>query len=88
MRELAREHSSEAIEKCVELMRRGSTQSVQLLAAAMILDRAWGKPKQEVDIEATGKTLEQLLEAVYAARQAEKAASSQTVDIVGETGSP
>ncbi len=85
MRDLAREYSAEAIEKCVHLMRNGSTQSVQLIAAAMILDRAWGKPKQAVDIETTGKTLEQLLEAVYAARQAEKAANAETIDAAEET---
>jgi len=50
--------------------------AAQIAAAVHVLDRAFGRPKQAVDIETTGKTLEQLLEAVYEARRAE----AKTID--------
>jgi hypothetical protein len=41
---LAREHTTEAIETLVELMRTGKTDSARAAAASELLSRAWGKP--------------------------------------------
>jgi hypothetical protein len=41
---LAREHTAEAIETLVELMRTGRTDSARAAAASELLSRAWGKP--------------------------------------------
>jgi hypothetical protein len=48
LRVLARTHPKEALETMVELMRHGESDSVRLSAAEKILDRAWGKPMQNV----------------------------------------
>ena len=73
--DLARERSPAALDKIFAIMNDETVPpAVQLAAAGMILDRAYGKPRQMIETGDRGKTLEQLLEAVYAARQAEKAA--------------
>ena len=41
---LARQHTAEAIETLVELMRSGKTDSARAAAASELLSRAWGKP--------------------------------------------
>jgi hypothetical protein len=41
---LAREHTTEAIETLVGLMRSGKTDSARAAAASELLSRAWGKP--------------------------------------------
>lgn len=45
VRELARKHSQEAIEKLVHWMREGDAKSSSAAAQAL-LDRAWGRPHQ------------------------------------------
>lgn len=48
---VARLHSVEAVEHQVCLMRSSSTPPAVRLAATMaILDRAWGKPKEQIEI--------------------------------------
>jgi len=48
-KELTRNHSAEAVEKLVRMMRNGPpTQAVR--AAEILLDRAWGKPAQRNEI--------------------------------------
>jgi hypothetical protein len=47
--------------------------SAHIAAASAVLDRAWGKAKQSVEIDQQGKTLEQMLLAIAAAREAEQA---------------
>ena len=68
MQELARLHSVEAIETAVRIMRTGKSETIRLMAISMILDRAWGKPRQSVEIEQQGQTLEQMLKAIWYAR--------------------
>lgn len=69
MQELARRHSVEAIERAVEIMRTGKNETIRLMAISMILDRAWGKPRQSVEIEQQGQSLEQMLKAIWYARE-------------------
>ena len=77
MQELARRHSVEAIERAVEIMRTGKSETIRLMAISMILDRAWGKPRQSVEIEQQGRSLEDMLRAIWAARQAEQEAAKK-----------
>src|SRR6516225_8844720 len=44
--DLAREHTPEAMEKIVDLMRNGETQKIQFDAAVYIVNRGWGTPHQ------------------------------------------
>src|SRR5277367_1630959 len=71
MQELARLHSVEAIESAVKLMRTAKSDMVRLAAISLILDRAWGRPKQSVEVENQGRSLEQILMAIAEARKAE-----------------
>jgi len=58
--ELARSHTSEAIDTLVDLMRHGKDERVRGTAAQALLDRGWGKPKVEVVNEGGGGYLEAL----------------------------
>ena len=58
--ELARSHTSEAIETLAHLMRHGRDERVRGTAAQALLDRGWGKPKVEVVSEAGGGYLQAL----------------------------
>ena len=83
--ELAREGSPAAMRRLITIVDDPEAPyAAQIAAAVHVLDRAFGRPKQAVDIETTGKTLEQLLEAVYEARRAEKA---ETIDASVEASS-
>lgn len=53
VRELAREHGREAVERLVEIM-RGDNLSLARAACESLLDRGFGKPVQAVGIEAGG----------------------------------
>jgi hypothetical protein len=48
VRALAREHTAEALNTIVEIMRSARSDSVKLAAAEAILDRGWGRPAQEI----------------------------------------
>ena len=52
--ELARSYTSEAVETLVELMRFGKDERVRGTAAQALLDRGWGKPKQELTASESG----------------------------------
>ena len=47
MTDLAREKGPEAIQKLVDLMRNSPDDRVQYMAATHLLDRGFGKPKQQ-----------------------------------------
>jgi hypothetical protein len=49
---LAQKHSKEAIRKMVQLMRTAEEESVQERACRGILERAYGKPPQTIDLPA------------------------------------
>ena len=57
---LARTYTSEAIDTLVELMRHGKDERVRGTAAQALLDRGWGKPKQELLTEESGGLLASL----------------------------
>jgi hypothetical protein len=77
MQELARLHSVEAIETAVRIMRTGKSETNRLVAANMLLDRGWGKPRQSVEVETQGKSLEGILRAMWAEKHAEREAEAQ-----------
>jgi hypothetical protein len=52
VRELAREHTPECIETLAAIM-RSDDEERSLAACRELLDRAWGKPSQSVEIDAT-----------------------------------
>jgi hypothetical protein len=52
MVKLARSHSTEALDKLVEIMRNKRSPKLALKAAELILDRAWGKVPQAIVGEA------------------------------------
>jgi hypothetical protein len=45
---LAREHTEEAINTLVRLMQHSRSDAVRATCAEKILDRGWGKPRQEI----------------------------------------
>ncbi len=47
--------------------------TVRAFCAANWIDRALGKPRQSVEVEQQGRSLEQILNAIAEAREAEKA---------------
>lgn len=49
---LAQAHSEEALLKLVDLMRHSMSETIQYKAAQAILDRAWSKPAQQVNVGA------------------------------------
>ena len=51
-------------------MRTGKSETNRLAAVSIILDRAWGKPKQSVAVEDQGATLEQMLMAIWEGKHA------------------
>ena len=54
VRELARKHTVEAIDKIVEIMNaKKSSGNTVLAAACALLDRGYGKPAQSVDLTTT-----------------------------------
>jgi hypothetical protein len=60
IRELAQQHSMEALETLVHVMRTGR-RGEQIVAANAILDRAYGKPTQSVEMSGDRTTLVDLL---------------------------
>jgi hypothetical protein len=66
--DVAREHTVEAVETLVSVMRDGEQPGAARVSAAnAILDRGWGKPKQELGVEVTNN--EALVEALERGRQ-------------------
>jgi len=52
--DLARSYTTEAIETLVELMRHGRDDRVRGTAAQALLDRGWGKARQEIVQDISG----------------------------------
>lgn len=48
--ELAREHTAEALETVLAVMRTGETDAIRLAAAVHVLDRGYGKPQAAVSV--------------------------------------
>lgn len=47
--DLAREHTVEALETLLDVMRNGLTDTARMAAANAILDRAYGRPRQAIE---------------------------------------
>lgn len=47
---MARAHTAEAIQALVECLKQKSDKKVRVVAAQALLDRAWGKPQQAVEL--------------------------------------
>lgn len=54
IRALAQEHGPEAIHRLVEIMQTSENDQASIAAAKELLDRAYGKSKQQVETEVTG----------------------------------
>lgn len=52
VKELAQVYTGEAIEALAKIMQTGKQEAARVAAANAILDRAHGKPKQAVDLDA------------------------------------
>ena len=76
--DLARERSPAALDKIFAIMKDETVPpAVQLAAAGMILDRGYGKPRQMSETGDRGKTLEEMLVAIWAEKAQERAESDQ-----------
>lgn len=64
--DLAREHTQDAVQTLVEVMiDKDAPPPARVSAASAILDRGWGKPKQDIDVgDRLGNILEDILERV------------------------
>ncbi len=51
-KEVASEYSEQALSVLVDVMENGDSAAARVSAANSILDRAYGKPKQAVDVDA------------------------------------
>jgi hypothetical protein len=77
--DLARERSPAALDKIFAIMNDETVSpSVQLAAAGMIIDRGYGKAKAEVAVENAGRSLEEMLTAIWEAKHA--AAAQERVE--------
>jgi len=77
--ELAREHTEEAIECLVGVLRHDkSPAAARVAASTALLDRGWGRPKQEMDLEIS--TQNQLPEMDSMARAARLAAIAAEIE--------
>lgn len=61
--ELAREHTGEAVETILTVMRSGETDAIRLAAANIILDRGYGRPQAAVEVTSNTSNLMTLDEA-------------------------
>ena len=72
--ELAREGSPAAIRRLIAIVNdEEAPYGAQIAAANAVLDRAFGRPKQEVTLENQGRTLEDMLKELWAEHHAQQA---------------
>lgn len=57
IQELARKHAPEAIQALVDIAMRGESESARVAAASALLDRGYGRPSQQMDIEIVKTTV-------------------------------
>lgn len=95
VRDLARQHTEEAIRTLVTIMRMGTPDRARAAAAEALLDRGWGRPMQPAEMSGPGGAplhLIQVAQAVHAMTDAEledfiqrhTAARSQYLKAAGE----
>jgi hypothetical protein len=79
VRELARTHTAEAIERLVKELNDGDTSHACIAAANTLLDRGYGKPMQPIGGDPTGVPVQMTVERrVALARQAVTEASARS----------
>jgi hypothetical protein len=66
-----------AMRKPSSLMRNSKSEAIQLAAISMILDRAFGRPKQEIPVENQGRTLDDMLRTIWAEKAQGRAEGDQ-----------
>jgi hypothetical protein len=67
LRELARDHTEVALKTIVDIMNNETEPgTTRIMAAQMILDRAWGKPAQQIRTEAIHGTYQDFLHLLQA----------------------
>ena len=66
VKRLAREHTAEAIETLVDIMRNGSKQTDRAHCAEVLLDRAWGRPGTEAPEPLTPEETARIMGAIGA----------------------
>ena len=77
--DLARERSPAALDKIFAIMNDETVPpAVQLAAAGMILDRGYGRPKMSIETGDQGRTLEDMLKAIWYAKHAGEAEKART----------
>lgn len=69
VRELARTYTTEAVEKMASIMRSGKSERAQVAACEGLLNRAWGKPDQFVDVNVSVEHKSALVDKILAAIQ-------------------
>ncbi|UEM06359.1 hypothetical protein JL101_013290 [Skermanella rosea] len=82
IRNLAQQNSMEALETLVEVMRTGKP-GERLIAANAILDRAYGRPTQSVEMSGSRETLVDLLVSLNTSSTAN---ASPTASMITDTG--
>ena len=58
--QLTRSYTLKAIETLVEIMRSGKSERIRGAAAQALLDRGWGKPKQEITTDGSANFIDAL----------------------------
>lgn len=51
--DLAREHTPAAVKALAKIMKNGESEAAIVAASTAILDRAWGRPRQDIGVEVT-----------------------------------
>jgi hypothetical protein len=86
IRELAQQNSMEALETLVQVMRTGKP-GERLVAANAILDRAYGRPMQSVEMSGSRETLVDLLVSLNKSHPVSDAATgSPSITDAADTG--
>src|SRR5574343_546553 len=89
LRRLVRVHTEDAINTIVEIMKTSDDESARLAAAKDILDRGWGRPANQIEIQQTDMHMitafnrEQILEILP--RALETLAQHEMIDLAAAT---
>jgi hypothetical protein len=81
VRELARQHTTLAVETLVEICQHGDKEMARIAAAVALLDRAWGKPSIAVEVRDPGPDLGALILEAHR-RATEALAAPMTIEAV------
>jgi len=51
LRDLARSYTAQALETLAHIAQKGESEAARVQASVALLDRAWGKPKAQIEAE-------------------------------------